>query len=290
MKLANHWSIFSGLGIVLLVTGLSSFFLGNLEQQRRLEARRVAQDFSQRLLDRFNETLGAVYLLSSSVDRYSGEIRQFDLQAADLMRDFPLLRALELAPGGVISHVYPLRGNEQVMGHDLLADKTRNHEVHLAISNRKMAIAGPIELRQGGIGVIARYPLFRVASDGRNHFWGLSIAVLDFPLLLRAANDAEFDRLGYEYQICWPTADDSNCKLMQGSQSQPILDAVRTRISVVQTSWSLSVRPRQGWIAPVEYLLVYGFAILGSLLVAWGANRAIRSRADAYASLSSPAG
>lgn len=250
----------------------------------------MAQDFSQRLLDRFNETLGAVYLLSSSVDRYSGEIRQFDLQAADLTRDFPLLRALELAPGGVISHVYPVRGNEQVVGHDLLADKTRNREVHLAISNRRMAIAGPIELRQGGTGVVARYPLFKIAPDGHKHFWGLSIAVVDFPLLLRAANDAEFDRLGYEYQICWPAANGAGCKLMQGSQRLPIEDPVHTKISVVQTSWDLSVRPRQGWIEPAEYLLVYVFSILLCLLLVWGTKRAIQRRAETYVGLSPSAG
>jgi len=293
MKFTKHMSAFIGLASALLLAALLSFILGSLEQQRRLEAREVAQGFALRLLERFNETLGAVYLLSSSVDKYSGEVSHFDEHAADLARDFPLLRALELAPAGVIRHIYPMRGNEQALDHDLLADKSRNHAVHLSISNRKMAIAGPLELRQGGIGVVARYPLFKVAADGRSQFWGLSIAVIDFPLLLRAASDSELERLGYKYQICWQATADSPCQLLPGGREGSIDNAVTTKVGIAQTNWHLQVRPEHGWIKPIEYAFAFIFWLIGSLIMAWGANRLIRGQANAQAAslagLSSPA-
>ena len=287
MKVTRRFSVVAGIVTALIFAGLSAHVLYSIEQQRRHEAREVGHGFSSRLLDRFNETLGALYLMAGSVDHQSGAILRFDEQAANLMRDFPLLRALELAPGGVIRSVYPLRGNELIIGHDLLTDKTRNREVHLAVSRRQMAIAGPLELRQGGVGIVARYPLNLIPEDGRGRFWGLSIAVIDFPALLRAAGESEFDRLGYRYQICWIPAGDEACKIAVGDQSLSVDTADIRKIGVGLAEWRLMVQPRQGWVTSLEYWLAALIVIFGGLLVGVCLNYFDRSRPSGR--LASPA-
>lgn len=267
MKITRRLCVAAGIATALVLAVGAWLVLSSIEQQRRYEAGKVGQVFSSRLLERLNETLGALYLLSASVDRQSGRISHFDEQAADLMRDFPLLRALELAPGGVISRVYPVRGNESVIGHDLLTDKTRNREVHLAVSRRQMAIAGPFELRQGGVGVVARYPLHLLSDDSRHHFWGLSIAVIDFPSLLRAAGESDFERLGYRYQLCWLPPGEAACRLAVGDQVLSADTAVVSKFGVGQAEWRLLVLPREGWVTSFEYGLAAAMAILGGLLV-----------------------
>jgi len=257
----------------LILGGVSAFVLSAIEHQRRSEARDAAHAFSFRLLDRFNETLGALYLLAACVDKQSGAISRFDEHAADLMRDFPLLRALELAPGGVIRRVYPLRGNETVVGHDLLTDKTRNREVHVAVSRRQMAIAGPMALRQGGIGVVARYPLQQVSSDGRSRFWGLSIAVVDFPSLLRASGDSEFERLGYRYQICWVPSGETTCKQAIGDPELSPETAVVSKLGVGLAEWQLLVQPRHSWLSTIEYALAALVSLVGGGLAGWQVRR-----------------
>lgn len=278
MKFTGRLCVAAGIATALILAGVSLHVLSSIEKQRRNEAREVGQVFATRLLERFNETLGALYLLANCVDRLNGTISRFDEQAENLMRDFPLLRALELAPGGVIKNVYPMRGNEEVIGHDLLTDKTRNREVHLAVSRRQMAIAGPLMLRQGGVGVVARYPLQQISDDGRSRFWGFSIAVIDFPALMRASGESDFERLGYRFQICWIPQGDTVCKLAVGDQELSSDSAVVSKFGVGLAEWRLMVQPRQGWVTPVEYGLAALIIIFGGLLVGAWVNRLVRGR------------
>lgn len=268
MVVAKKLSFLSGLCALALLGGLAWGLASHISQQRHLEAREIAQVFSLRLLERLSESMGAVYLLSKAVDRRTGAISNFDDQAADLLRDFPLLRALELAPGGVINHVYPLRGNEIVLGHDLLLDKTRNREVHQAVMRRQMALSGPFELRQGGVGIVARYPIYLASTDSRSRFWGLSIIVIDFPSLIIAAGKSEFDRLGYRYQICW-IKDDYDCKQAIGDADLSPDDALVSMIRTGYADWRLLVQPVRGWLSAFEYGLLVMAVVLGAGFAAW---------------------
>ncbi len=56
-----------------------------------------------------------------------------------------------LAPNGVVTQIYPLAGNEAAIGHDLLNDPRRRTEARAAIESRKLTLAGPFRLIQGGI-------------------------------------------------------------------------------------------------------------------------------------------
>ena len=267
-----------GLIVGLLLAALSWVLLAGLEQQRRSEAREIAQGFALRMMERFGESLGAVYLLGGSFDPASGMPRQFDEKASDLLRDFPLVRALQLAPGGVISHVSPLRGNEVIVGHDLLVDKTRNREVHLAISRRQMAVAGPFELRQGGVAIVARYPLFMTTATGRSQFWGLAIGVVDYPALLRASGDNEFERFGLAFQLCWVPLGETVCKNPAGVDENLPASAERLRIGSSHVDWRLAVYRQAGWLTAGEVVLAVFLVIFSALLGGWLAGRLIAER------------
>lgn len=257
----------------LAVFGILKF----VELQRRSEARELGQSFILNLVERISETSAGVYMLTTAVDRQTGKISRFDELANELLTNFPLMRVLELAPGGVIWHVHPLRGNELVIGHDLLLDKTRNREVHLAISRRQMAIAGPLVLRQGGVGLIARYPIFTVGTDGRSRFWGLSIGVMDFPSLLRMAGEDEFAQRGYSYEICWKPLGSEYCRNLNGEPVMASTRAENLEVSLSQADWRLAVSRSGGWLSPLE-LSIALLIVLGSTL---GAGLLVRSSDNA---------
>jgi hypothetical protein len=258
--------VVAGLASALLLAALAGLFLVGLEQHRRSEAGALGQAFALRLVERVGESLGAVYLLANTVDRRSGAVQRFEERAGELLRDFPLLRALELAPGGIIHHIHPMRGNEQAFGHDLLVDKTRNREVHLAISRRQMAVAGPFELRQGGVAIIARYPLFLAPVDGREQFWGLAIGLVDFPSLLRTAGDADFERQGYRYQMCWVPFGESECRTVLGDHELVLDRAERLKVGSAHADWRLAVERRAGWLEPGELAIAALLVVLGAIL------------------------
>lgn len=278
LSFARHAAVVAGLASALLLAALAGLFLAGLEQHRRSEASALGQAFALRLVERFSESLGAVYLLANTLDRRSGAVQHFEERAGELLRDFPLVRALELAPGGVIHYVHPLRGNEEAVGHDLLVDKTRNREVHLAISRRQMAVAGPFELRQGGVAVVARYPLFLRPADGREQFWGLAIGLVDFPALLRTAGDADFERLGYRYQMCWVPAGEAACKTVLGDPELSLDAAEALKVGSSHADWRLAVERRAGWLESGELAIAGLLVVLGAILSGWTIGRLVADK------------
>ena len=100
------------------------------------------------------------------------------------------IRSLQLAPNSVVTHVYPLAGNEEAVGHDLLKDPKRREAVQRAIDNREFVIAGPVKLLQGGTALIGRLPIFIKSpndANGTARYWGLAIILIDLDPLLADA-------------------------------------------------------------------------------------------------------
>jgi sensor domain CHASE-containing protein len=56
---------------------------------------------------------------------------------------YPGVMSLQLAPNGVVRQIYPLKGNEKALGHNLLADPARNKEAFIARNSGQMTLAGP---------------------------------------------------------------------------------------------------------------------------------------------------
>jgi sensor domain CHASE-containing protein len=103
---------------------------------------------------------------------------------------------LELVPDGVIQYVYPLKGNEGIIGYDILKDPTRRKEAVKAIEKNELFFSGPYPLKQGGIGIVGRLPIFR---NGK--FWGFSAVVIRISTLLKATGLNRTAEDGYYYQL-----------------------------------------------------------------------------------------
>ncbi len=236
---------------------------------RRAEARALGYAQAQRLSQRLQEALGPAYMLASLVQQSDGKINNFEATAVDLLAQFPLARAVELAPRGVISQVYPLPGNESVLGHDILKDRNRNREAHLAISRKQLTLAGPFELRQGGLGAVGRYPIFRRHADGRSDFWGFSIVLVRVPELLSAAGFAQLRSAGMSYGLCrHPLGDESEpCVRFAGEGRVNLEEPERVEVDVPNGKWILSLEPDPGWLHPSDWFFAAsGSLILGGLL------------------------
>lgn len=102
-----------------------------------------------------------------------GELEEFDSVAKSLLERYPIINTIQMVPGGVITHCYPLEGNESVIGYDILADSMVNREAYRAIELKEMYFAGPLELKQGGLAVVGRIPVYR-----KGEFWGFSAVII----------------------------------------------------------------------------------------------------------------
>jgi sensor domain CHASE-containing protein len=251
-----------------LLSCMAWAYLHYLESSKQQIGRSHAQAFALRISQRTNESVSPVYMLASIVKLNRGKVPDFEKVAMDLLDEFPLVRAVELAPAGVVSQVYPLQGNESIVGHDLLKDRERNREAHIALAKRQMMLAGPFELIQGGLGAVARYPVFLPSSPGRTSFWGFTIVVMRIKELLISAGQMELERKGFNFQICRVIHDVENgdCKVFMQSSPEDLPDPLSVMVELPNNQWKISVMPVGGWISQREWMATVALVLGGALL------------------------
>ncbi len=254
------------IAFVLLATG-GWVYLLHLKSNKQKLGNQMAQQFSQRLVQRTYETVSPVYMLAALVRDAKGNLSNFQNIAPDLLDGFPLARALELAPNGIVQEVFPLAGNEAIIGHDLLKDRTRNREAHLAVAKRQLTLAGPFELIQGGLGAVGRYPIFLPGERGREYFWGFAIVLIHVPDLLATGGELGIERQGFNYEICRVLlpVEGGGCKRFTASGEGEMDDPVTVMVNLPNNRWLLSVEPVKGWISTADWLSMFLVALLGAL-------------------------
>lgn len=78
-----------------------------------------------------------------------GEVKDFESVAATIVDD-PAIRNVILAPAGIVSHVYPLKGNERVLGLNYFLEGEGNREAVMAKKFGQLVLGGPfIWFREG---------------------------------------------------------------------------------------------------------------------------------------------
>jgi PAS domain S-box-containing protein len=205
--------------------------------------------------------------------------RDFDLVARNLMANQEGIRALQLAPLGRITYVYPIEGNEASLNKDLLSDPLRGPAARRAIQTREFFLAGPFELYQGGLGLVGRVPVF-VDSV----FWGFTQVVLDFDALIRHA--ALADTAGpYEFALRGKDELGEAGEVFFGRAEVFGESPVLSRIELPSGSWQLAAVPREGWAVRsrlpfVAYVSAFLITFFSGLLVHLTVRRWFRLRTE----------
>ena len=143
-----------------------------------------------------------------------GGTEGFERVARLLVTDSAVRNVL-LAPDGVVSDVYPLAGNESVIGHDLTGAEAGDKEAQAAIQSGSMLMAGPFALVQGGLGIAGRLPVY---LDGV--FWGIVSVTLNYPDALSGMTTLDtVTQQGFACRIWRINPDDGVEQTILGSDS-----------------------------------------------------------------------
>ncbi|MES2780858.1 MAG: PAS domain S-box protein [Bacteroidota bacterium] len=166
------------------------------QKKQREESIKELYLVKDRLQVVLSNTLSATKTLSFIVKKY-GVPNNFDDIAQTILGCNKNIDAIQLNQKGVITHVYPLKGNALVIGYDILADPQRNKEAYRAIEKKELFFAGPINLKQGGVGIVGRLPIFM--SDT---FWGFSCVIVKLSTLCKAIEIDSLSNNGhFSYQL-----------------------------------------------------------------------------------------
>lgn len=259
-------SLVYALAALLACFLVCSVFLMYLEQVRqareRDKARYIVESYATKIQYVITDAYSSVYLVEALLRQSEGRIRDFESYAAELVKMHPSTININLAPGGVVSRVFPYERNKKAIGHDLLTVENRSREARLARDTGKATVAGPFVLVQGGYAVAVRLPVF---LDGT--FWGLVCTTFAFPQVLEPVRLEALGKQGYDFQLSRVHPDTGERVVLFGSAKPP--DApVEAAVELPNVRWTLSVTPQGGWKNWGFLCLSFGIAAFISLLLA----------------------
>jgi signal transduction histidine kinase len=258
--------------LVLLLTGTAAWRIAVLQQRAEDERSREAiraqlepirGELSRELYGALRLTQGMASLIAT--EGGIGENR-FRSLAGELLQQNPIIRNIGLAPNNVVAQVFPLEGNERAIGLAYATNAEQWASVQRMMAEKRIVVAGPVELVQGGKAVIGRTPIHVTdpKSPADHRYWGLISTVIDFPALMarveRTAVTGDLrmalrgaDGMGRSGKVFW-----GDPEIFEAS---PVL----TDVALPSGSWQMAGLPRNGWSAARPFESSY---FLGGSLVA----------------------
>ncbi|WP_439146227.1 diguanylate cyclase [Vibrio sp.] len=125
------------------------------------------------------------------------DMKSWDKIAQNIIRDGYHIRLIGLAEDDILNFVYPMEGNEQILGIDYRDHPTQWESVEIARNIGNTFIAGPFDLFQGGQALITRTPIFRDPPFNKD-YWGVSSAVIDLDELYE---DVGIGKIENKYEL-----------------------------------------------------------------------------------------
>ena len=257
--------------IYCLVVGIISFFIvsvcgqllnRNTVNEEKMRAAFTAETTVNRIRSQLNRYLDVSEFFQNIIGSgHQMDSKEFQALSQMISDDSQIIKAIELAPDGVVKDIYPLKGNEAAFVIDMLNSPARKHEANLAMKSGQYTIAGPYELNQGGLGSLLFEPIYITDKSGEKSFWGFSILVLDWNRFLE---ELELDKLtdaSYCYQM-WKKDGNSGKKTIIAQGGDAIhKGAVQISCKVPNDTWYFEIIPHTGWVTVKQQALVFLVAV-----------------------------
>lgn len=267
--------------VLALAAGL--VLVGCMEWSRRNQERDrmgyVASAIGAETYEFMLSEMSKTRVLEAYLIQTSGDYSDFGRVAHVLLRE-DYVRNVLFAPDGIVDGVFPLEGNEDVVGLNMYGDGAGNLEAQAAIEKEALYIAGPFQLIQGGLGIAGRLPVFLTDEQGQRYFWGIVSVTLDFPAALSGSSVERVNAQGFACQI-WRINPDDGQKQVILETADPLPEGVRTvdhAQELFNSVWTVSLAPLRPWYLQISLWLGVAVSLLVALLAAAGVYYAGRLR------------
>jgi PAS domain S-box-containing protein len=201
-KISNWFLIkpkISGFIVFLIALSFIGFFISLrykiIKENQQKEMSNVLEIVHQNIEQILKNSYTTTLTLAMTIDD-SGVPKNFEKIGEKLVRTNSSIDAVQLVPDGVIKYIYPLKGNEAAMNYDILNSKNVYQEAQKSIETKLIYFAGPMQLKQGGVAVIGRLPIFK---NGK--FWGFSAVLIKLETLLKISGIKSIDESKYYFQF-----------------------------------------------------------------------------------------
>lgn len=234
-----------------------------IQKDRRTIAKLNAVTYGQRIENDIENGIEITDTLKQLLINGNGQIINFSKIAENLMSYS--VQSVQLAPNGVVTDIYPEEGNETGKI-DLLNDSYRGEISNYAKDHNITITQGPIELKQGGSGLVVRNPIYLKDENGQEYFWGFTIAILRVPEVFEDSTNA-LSKFKYNYRLSRETSVLDKKYVEVDANCDKMIRPVTYDLTVGKEKWKLQIMPRAGWSnSKTLYLIFFGGLSLVLLL------------------------
>lgn len=263
------------LPISLILITLFGFTVNSLYQDRLLTERQavrnevqvVAKQIESLISDQIFQEQGLeAYVLSrpgltdDQLSSYSAQLYRYKQT---------IFRSIALIKDTTVYFVYPLEGNEGALSVDLSNVESQRDDVLFVKNRLEMKLAAPVNLLQGGRGIIIRSPIQIPDEKGQFNYFGQVSLVIDYDALQEVSG---LTKLMDKYQIVIKdiTHSQTDSKFIYGNIKEPSSNFESLQISLPNSTWEIAYYPKIGWhglnsnlawlaIAGLVFSLLVGF-------------------------------
>lgn len=263
-SLAISWFItnykFSGfLAFALLFVGISyitfqRYYIikGNERREMASLLNVIDQNVEQTLKNGYATALSLALTINDK-----GNPVNFEEISDKILETNPSIDIVQLVPNGIIKYTNPLEDNKRALNLNIFEHPSAKKGAYEALKSKKMYYSGPVQLRQGGVGVIGRLPIFKDEK-----FWGFSTVIIKLETLRKASGIDNISNSKYFFQFTKKNEVTGKLDYFLGDKKD-FSDKTFLKIDVTDGNWRIYVISKNNYAALHE---VFPMALLGLLL------------------------
>ena len=196
--------------------------------------------------------------LSLMIIHRNGEVENFDKMARSIILNDSSILAVLLAPGGIVSDVYPPDGNNTLLRMNLFDLGAGTGNILSNVDSDTFILEGPITMPQGDYVLIGKTPVFTESQGDTDKLWGFVFIVFKLPQVL---DDAELDimeDLGYSYELFKINEETGRKQIITANVQHIKTDNnfIEKQIRIHNTDWYLQVFPIHVWYSNAENIIL----------------------------------
>ena len=238
------------------------------EKEQKANATYTAKSTVRRIKSQLDQYVVISDFLENTINEgYPLDQNEFSKLAEMIPNENGVVKAFEIAPGGIVSTVYPEDGNEIVQGLDLLSLSVGHYDASLAKNTNEYTLGGPYQLKQGGIGALLFNPVYQKDASGNENFWGFVVLVIDWNRFIDQIGLDKLNDASYNYEI-WKSDGDLSNRFVLAQSEEPLSKRCLTvECDIPNYMWYFEIEPKDGWIPASQWFTTIFISYLFSLML-----------------------
>lgn len=238
------------------------------EKEQKANATYTAKSTVRRIKSQLDQYVVISDFLENTINEgYPLDQNEFSKLAEMIPNENGVVKAFEIAPGGIVSTVYPEDGNEIVQGLDLLSISVGHNDASLAKNTNEYTLGGPYQLKQGGIGALLFNPVYQKDASENENFWGFVVLVIDWNRFIDQIGLDKLNDASYNYEI-WKSDGDSSNRFVLAQSEEPLSKRCLTvECDIPNYMWYFEIEPKDGWIPATQWFTTIFISYLFSLMI-----------------------